>query len=80
MAISTKLPGARESDMENICESLIKIVTGNKLKVLSGLNQNGKGYGSCSCLLGMTQPRIPPVERRLLSRSLVYFAKLGKPV
>ena len=40
---SVRLLGAREGNMENLCESLIKIVMGNKLKTLKGLNQNGKG-------------------------------------
>ncbi len=40
---SVKQSGAREGNKENICESLIKIVTANKLKALKGLDQNGKG-------------------------------------
>lgn len=46
MIISVRLSGVRKNNKEKISESLIKTVTGNKLKTLKGLNQNGKGYGS----------------------------------
>ena len=37
--------GARNDGMCNICELLINVVTVNRPKMLTGLNQNGKGYG-----------------------------------
>jgi hypothetical protein len=37
--------GAKKEGMRNICEPLINAVSVNRPKMLSGLNQNGKGYG-----------------------------------
>jgi len=37
--------GAKNDGMCNICELLINAVRVNRPKMLTGLNQNGKGYG-----------------------------------
>ncbi|WP_207689793.1 hypothetical protein [Desulfonema limicola] len=35
--------GARNDDMDNTCELLINVVSASKPKMLTGLNQKGKG-------------------------------------
>ncbi|QTA79969.1 Uncharacterized protein dnl_55430 [Desulfonema limicola] len=37
--------GARNDDMDNTCELLINVVSASKPKMLTGLNQKGKGFG-----------------------------------
>ncbi|QTA81476.1 Uncharacterized protein dnl_38130 [Desulfonema limicola] len=37
--------GARNDDMDNTCELLINVVSASKPKMLTGLNQKGKGCG-----------------------------------
>ncbi|WP_207692194.1 hypothetical protein [Desulfonema limicola] len=37
--------GARNDDMDNTCELLINVVSDRKPKMLTGLNQKGKGCG-----------------------------------
>ena len=37
--------GAKNNGMRNICELLINAVNVERPKMLSGLDQNGKGYG-----------------------------------
>jgi hypothetical protein len=36
---------AKNGGMRNTCESLINVVNDERPKMLSGLNQKGKGYG-----------------------------------
>ncbi len=44
LAASSRM-GAGKDDMDNICELLINVVSDDKPKTLTGLNQKGKGYG-----------------------------------
>ncbi|SLM28718.1 conserved hypothetical protein [Desulfamplus magnetovallimortis] len=41
---------AKNGGMRNTCESLINAVSDERLKMLSSLDQNGKGYG-CDVLV-----------------------------
>ena len=52
--------------MVNICESLINVVTSNKPKMLTGLNQNGMWSG-LDAALSSNVDVVPPAERRGLT-------------
>jgi len=53
--------------MMNICESVIKIVNGNKPKWLSGLSQNGDGEWRFASILRPRGHYSPPVDSRHLT-------------
>ena len=59
--------GARNDDMDNICELLINAVSASKPKMLTGLNQKVRGMDSW-LYISATQSSIPPAERQALSR------------
>jgi hypothetical protein len=73
--------GGRElglSGMGNICESLINIVTNNKLKMLFKLEPKGT-WLSTKILLFFVADRMPSVKRRALTHSGTHVER-GKPV
>ena len=44
LAASSRL-GAKNNGMRNTCELLINVVSDERPKMLTGLDQNGEGYG-----------------------------------
>ena len=62
----------------NTCESLINVVTENKPKMLTGLDQKVGGQVQVF-LTHLTQTTRPPAERRALTHSGTH-TKRGKPV
>lgn len=69
--------GARNDGMCNIFELLINVVTVNRPKMLTGLNQNGKGYGEVF-VCHFTRSMIPPANRQTLTHR-VGTVEHGKP-
>ena len=64
--------------MVNESESLINVVNGNKPKMLSGLNQNGK-WSRLKVTIFFNVDAAPPAKRQDLLRSGIY-AERGNPV
>ena len=64
--------------MVNESESLINVVNGNKPKMLTGLDQNGK-WTSSQVTISIDEDVAPPAKRRHLTYSGIY-AERGKPV
>ena len=64
--------------MVNLGELLINVVNGNKPKMLTGLNQNGKWSG-LRVTSSLNVDVAPPAKRPDLTRSGIY-AERGKPV
>jgi hypothetical protein len=64
--------------MVNKCESLINVVSSDKRKRLSRLNQNGKWSGT-GALTSPVADVAPPAEKRDLTDSVVFIER-GKPV
>ena len=64
--------------MVNESESLINVVIGNKPKMLTGLDQNGK-WTSLEVTISSNEDVVPPAKRRHLTYSGIY-AERGKPV
>ena len=52
--------------MVNICEPLLNVVTSNKPKMLTGLNQKGKGSGT-GAIKSPVADVAPPAKRRNLT-------------
>jgi len=64
--------------MDKIFELLINVVSLNKPKMLTGLNQKVRGMVR-AFRLHSAQSMIPPADRQILSHRNVILAKLGKP-
>ena len=64
--------------MDKIFELLINVVSVNKLKMLTGLNQKVRGMVR-ALMLRSAQSMIPPADRQILSHQNVILAEPGKP-
>lgn len=62
----------------NRCESLLNVVTANKPKGLTGLNQNGKWSG-VGAIKSPTVDAAPPAERRDLPQSWYLLGNVVSP-
>jgi len=69
--------GARNDDMDNICELLINVVSASKPKMLTGLNQKVRGVDG-AFEFRSAQSMIPPADRQTLSHR-VKSVEHGKP-
>ena len=72
--------GEGKDGMVNESELLINVVTYNKPKGLTGLNQKGKGVGDEVYPILIRRQRYSPANRQDLTRPHVTYAEHGKPV